>query len=287
MFCILPPRKPARRTQLTELPVTAPSRPAVEARPRLSKLRVIVALILREMSARYGRNPGGYVWALVEPLGIIFVLSIGFSLLLRNPSLGESFVLFYATGYLPFNMFAKTAGYVQKALPYSRALLNYPVVSWFDVTLARAITNFLTMCMTAVFVFAGILAYLPGLEVLEPGPIAGAFIAAFLLGCGIGLLNGVVAGFFPVWATLWNIATAPLFIVSGIIWIYEDLPPFAQDVLYWNPLVHIIGLSRSGFFPTYDPAHLNMVFVWAVILLSLALGLLLMRRFNREILQNR
>lgn len=272
---------------MTELPLPSQRRPDADMRPRPNKLRVLVALMLREMATRYGRNPGGYVWSLVEPLGMIIVLSIGFSLLLRTPSLGDSFLLFYATGFLPFTMFLKTTNYVQHALRYSRPLLNYPVVSWFDVTFARAFTNGLTMCVTAIVVFAGILLFLPGFETLDPGPIAAGFLAAFVLGIGIGLLNGVLSGFFPVWATLWNIATAPIFILSGVIWIYEDLPQLGRDVLFWNPLVHILGQTRSGFYPTYAPQYVTPVFVWALALGTLALGMLFMRRFHRDILQNR
>jgi len=241
--------------------------------------------MLREMATRYGRSPGGYVWALVEPLGMILVLSIGFSLLLRNPPLGHSFLFFYASGFLPFTVFMKTTLFVQSALRYSRPLLNYPVVSWFDVSAARALTNGVTMCTTSVVLIAGILAYLPGVQPIDPGPVAAAFFGAFVLGIGVGLLNGVLMGFFPVWATLWNILTAPLFIVSGVIWIFEDLPAVAQSVLQWNPLVHLLAQARSGFFPSYAPQFLDPAFIWALALAALASGLLLMRRFHLEILQ--
>lgn len=60
---------------------------------RPSPIRNILALILREMSTRYGRTPGGYVWMIVEPMAGIMLLAVGFSLLLRSPSLGISFLL--------------------------------------------------------------------------------------------------------------------------------------------------------------------------------------------------
>ena len=44
---------------------------------RFATPRTILALMLREMSARYGRSPGGYLWALLEPLGAILILSSG------------------------------------------------------------------------------------------------------------------------------------------------------------------------------------------------------------------
>ncbi|WP_260008654.1 hypothetical protein [Leisingera sp. M527] len=66
------------------------------------------------MSTRYGRTPGGYLWAILEPMAAILFLAIGFSLVIRSPSLG-SFLLFYATGFLPFNLYQSIS-----ALAYCR-----------------------------------------------------------------------------------------------------------------------------------------------------------------------
>ncbi|MFT7592933.1 MAG: capsular polysaccharide transport system permease protein, partial [Paracoccaceae bacterium] len=79
-----------------------------------------MALILREMSTRYGRTPGGYIWSILEPLAAILVLSVGFSLVMRTPSLGTSFLLFYATGYLPFNLYQTVSGTVSKSILFSK-----------------------------------------------------------------------------------------------------------------------------------------------------------------------
>ena len=81
-------------------------------------MRTIIALVLREMGATYGQSPGGYVWAIVQPIGIIVILSIGFSLLVRSPSLGTSFLLFYATGFLPFDMYSILTQKISAALKY-------------------------------------------------------------------------------------------------------------------------------------------------------------------------
>ena len=44
-----------------------------------SSLRAVAALVLREMSTRYGRTPGGYLWAILEPLGMIIMNRPGFT----------------------------------------------------------------------------------------------------------------------------------------------------------------------------------------------------------------
>ena len=60
--------------------------------------RTIAALMMREMATTYGRSPGGYLWALVEPIGAVAILTLLFSLAFPAPPMGKSFGLFYATG---------------------------------------------------------------------------------------------------------------------------------------------------------------------------------------------
>jgi len=73
--------------------------------PPLTSTRSVLALVLREMGSTYGQSPGGYVWAIIQPIGIILILALGFSLLIKAPSLGTSFLLFYATGFLAYDLY--------------------------------------------------------------------------------------------------------------------------------------------------------------------------------------
>ncbi|WP_311199553.1 ABC transporter permease [Phaeobacter inhibens] len=89
---------------------------------------------------------------------------------------------------------------------------------------------------------------------------------------------------FPLWDVAWSIITRPLFLASGVIYIYEDLPPVAQDVLWYNPLLHITGLMRTGFYPTYNADYVSHAYVLLIGMTLTALGLILMRRYHRVIL---
>ena len=268
--------------QIPPLPDNAPLR-RVETRPYATG-RTIMALILREMSTRYGRTPGGYIWAVLEPLGMIIVLSFGFSLLLRSPSLGTSFILFYSTGYLPFNLFNSLSNATSKALTFSKALLKYPAVTWVDAILARFILNGLTSIMVMYILLFGILTVVESNTVIDFIPIIQAVGLAMLLGLGIGTLNCFLTGMFPAYQMAWSIATRPLMLASAVIYVYEDLPSAAQDVLWFNPLVHITGLARTGFFPTYNPGYLSLVYVASIGLISLAAGVMLLRRHHIDMM---
>jgi capsular polysaccharide transport system permease protein len=273
-------------TLTTIEPPTA--RPPVGTAPAATRsfasLRSILALMLREMSTRYGRTPGGYVWALLEPIGALIVMSVAFSILMRSPPLGNSFILFYASGFLVFIIYANVAGQVQSAISFSKPLLMYPAVSWIDAILARFVLNFLTNVAVTTIVFFGILEFTPATATLDFGPMVLAAVLSAVLGLGIGTLNCCLVGLFPAYGQIWSIATRPLFLVAGVIFTYEMLPASVQAILWYTPWIHITGLFRTGVYPTYSANYVSVTLVLLWSLIPLALGLMLLRRYHQDIL---
>jgi len=261
-----------------------PDLPDRHYKRRFQNLRTITALILREMSSTYGRSPGGYIWAVLEPVAMILVMSVAFSVLFRTPSLGTNFVLFYATGLMPFRMYQECQMVTSAALRYSRALLVYPVVSFADALLARVFLAALKQLMVSYLIIGGIIMILDVRLVLDFGPIIAAFAAAAVLGFGVGSLNCLLFDMFPIWKSFFGAVTRPLMILSAVIYIYEDLPGFAQDILWFNPLIHLTGLSRTGFYNYYEPSYISLIYVMTIALVSLFVGLLLLRRHYRKLL---
>ena len=257
--------------------ITAPP-PPVPGRPRFQRLRVLFALVVREMGVKFGRSAGGYFWAIAEPLGGIVLLSIAFSLALRAPPIGSSFLLFYATGIVPFSMYNSMSRGVASAIKSNKGLLNYPVVSVLDALFAKFVLNFMTMTLVGVLLFWGIITF-QGLHVnLDPGKLALATLLAALLGLGVGAVNCVLFGFFPTWKNVWAVLTRPLFIVSGIFFTFESAPAAFQAVLWYNPLVHVIGLMRAGIFGVYDPQFISLPYVLGISGLLFMTGAWLARR---------
>lgn len=251
---------------------------------RLTTLRAVIALILREMTTTYGRSPGGYIWAIVQPVAMIAILAIGFSIILRSPSLGTSFLLFYAGGFLPLRMFQQVASVVGASLQFNKALLTYPRVTFVDSILARAILAFLTQVMVVGIVLSGVFVLEDVREIINYAPIILTFALAALLGVGIGTFNAFMFVMFPLYLALWQTATRPLILISGVFYLYEDMPAQVQNILWWNPLMHITGLMRTGLYSTYDPDFISIPFVVSVTLVPLLIGMLLLRRYHRVIL---
>lgn len=266
--------------------LAAPLRPRPGAATPLSAcLRSTGALILREIATRYGRTPGGFLWAILEPVAAVLVLTFALSLVVHAPSLGENFVTFYASGYLPFLFYATLQGHVQQALGFSRPLLIYPVVSWIDTVLARFVLNALVGLVVTGVVLFGLAQATGDVEVVRADRLLLSLGLGAVLGLGLGVLNCFAMGMFPVWGQVWAILSRPLFLVAGVIFVMEDLPQDLRDVLWWTPWIHITGLFRSGLYHGYDPGYVSVLLVLFWALVPLALGLALLHRYHRDILQ--
>lgn len=261
----------------------APLRPQNKMR-RFATLRVIIALMLREMATTYGRSPGGYLWAVLEPVGGIAILTLIFSFGFNKPSLGTNFPIFYATGVVPFMMFNSVCNRVSTALLFSKSLLAYPAVTYVDALLARFLVNTVTQAMVAYVVFGGLLLVYDTRTLPAPMLIAQSLALTAALALGIGTLNAYLIARFAVWQMVWSILTRPLFLISGIFFLFNAMPHPMREFLWFNPLVHVVGIMRAGFYPTYDANYASAGFVLLVSLVAVAAGLLLLRRSHRDLL---
>jgi capsular polysaccharide transport system permease protein len=265
-------------------PVAAAIPKAAKPQLRFRAARAVTALIIREMTTTYGRSPGGYVWAVAQPVALILVLSLAFSLMLRTPPLGTNFMLFYATGLLPLRMFQTLSTNVGGALQFSKPLLGYPRVTFIDAILGRAILTVLTQFMVSVIIFGVIRLVSHSSDIITIEIVFESYMLAIILGIGIGALNCFLFTLLPVWRLIWGVTTGPLLLLSAIFYLYEDVPLFAQNILWYNPLIHVTGLAREGFFSTYNPSHISVTYVLVCSLVPAFFGILMLRKYGRSIL---
>lgn len=251
---------------------------------RFAGFRTIVALMLREMATTNTRSSGGYLWAILEPVAGILLLTAIFSAAFRVPPIGINFPIFYATGLVPFTLYRSISDKMATSLQFSRALLAYPTVTFIDALLARFLVNIMTQIMVAYLIFSFIFLIYDTRTILELPRIIEAFAMAAALAAGIGTMNCYLFSAFPLWQQFWAIINRPLFILSCLFFTFESVPQPYRDYLWYNPLIHVVGMSRSGFYPTYEAAYVSRIYVYGIGFGLMLLGLLLLRRFYRDLI---
>jgi len=250
---------------------------------RFTAPRAITALILREMASTYGRTPLGYLWAVLEPVAGIALLTVIFSLGFRSPPLGTNFPIFYASGLVPFLLYMDVSNKVMESLRFSRQLLGYPRITFADALLARFFLNLLTQLLVAYILFTGILFFFDTRTAPDLPAIGLGLAMAASLGLGIGTLNCLLTGLMPAWQRVWAIMNRPLFLISCIFFLFESVPVPFNDILWYNPLVHIVGQTRSGFYPYYDAPYVSPLYVFGIAMICFLFGMVFLRRYVRLI----
>ena len=162
--------------------------------------------------------------------------------------------------------------------------MTYPVITYVDVILARFVLNLLTHIVVMVIVLAGIYGFYGLPLVMDFYKIGNAVGMAAVLALGFGTVNCYLSTAFPVYERFWQVATRPLIIVSGLFFVFEAVPAMFRDYLWWNPLFHITGEMRSGLYETYDAAYVSPVFVYLLGFSFFALGLSVLGRTYRDLL---
>ncbi|MDW9394360.1 ABC transporter permease [Sinorhizobium meliloti] len=248
-------------------------------------VRVVGALLVREMSTRFGSKPGGYVWALLDPAAHILLMTAIFQAIARAPALGTSFALFFATGYIAFQFYQATTSYLNAAVKANKALLSYPNVAPVDTIVARLILQMGTTSLVAFIVLGSIVATMRVETQVHWPSILEATALACLFGLGVGLINCVLFLKYPLYEQVFSIVNRPLFLISGVFFLPDSIPAPYRDLVLINPLVHVIMGFRQGFYPEYRAIGLDMSYLYGIAFLTLFTGMLVFT-LSRKTLRN-
>jgi capsular polysaccharide transport system permease protein len=245
--------------------------------------RVVWALMLRETKTLFGKHKLGYLWAPINAafsIGIFWAIRtlVGF-----HAPHGLSTPVFLLGGFIPWYLFSETVSGSLNAIGGNRALLAYPQVFPLDLLAARTLLHGAMYLCVMTFLLA--VAHLFGQPVALHDPLAMLFALtlSLLLGFGVGTLCSAFNLMWPTTARILPMVLRVMFFVSGLFFSIESAPSYVRDILFFNPLSHLIELLRSGMSEGYVSSFVFLPYVVGFVLVALALGLLL-ERYSRHYL---
>ena len=246
--------------------------------------RVIFALMLRETKTRYGRLQIGYIWALLEPILVVTVISLVFNYLRMRNTPGMPLFQFLITGFIPFMLFRDIVTQTMTGIRRNLQLLYFPQVQIIDCFTARTLLELSTTLI--VFPALVLLVMYSGVEeviIQDPLGIFMGLIMVTIYGFAIGVGLGALVPLFPSLQILvQSIYLRPLFFLSGVFFTVEMIPEEARPYAVLNPMLQLIEIIRSSYFVTYDTKYVDYNYLNATILITLLIGLLLQRAFRKQ-----
>ncbi|MCW5666899.1 MAG: ABC transporter permease [Piscinibacter sp.] len=246
---------------------------------------VLLALVIRELRARVEGRWLGLLWMMFEPLAHILIILALFGFRRHAVATTVELPVFLLTGLLPFFIFRNLARRLPAAISGNRGLYAYRQVKPIDAVAARAVVEI--GLYSAVYLSALALLGWLGYHFLPHAPLELMVVSAVLLalGLGLGLVFGVLSHNRPRVQSIIGLAFLPLYLISGVIFPLHSLPPDVRSWLLWNPVLHLIELSRFHFIDSYQPIPgVGLAYPAAFALLALSLGLSLYRLHRHRLI---
>lgn len=260
------------------------SEPLVPKSRRFKSMRVIMALMLRELESSDSRTSLGFLWSFIDPIASITLMSVVFGVISKTPPIGTNFPLFYMTGIVPFGIYATIANKSAGALKFSRSLLSFPAVKPIDAIIARSLLNFFIE-VVVFLALAFVIIYFWQLDPhIRPDLVIQSIGLAALLGLGMGCFNAVLFLMVPAYDNLWSIITRPIMLFSGVLFPLASVPEPYASYLWWNPIAHPVELMRAGFYAEVAPKHVAELYVILISLGAFAFGMVMLHRHVRDVI---
>jgi capsular polysaccharide transport system permease protein len=246
------------------------------------QVRVIKALILREMITRFGRHNIGFLWMFVEPM----MFSIGITILWTYMGFAKGMIPvagFALTGYSAIVAWRNSVNRTSSSIQSNKALLYHRMVTIFDIAISRALLEFAAVSVS--FVTLSILFTELGLMNLPVDPLQ-VVLGWVLLGWFV-----IAAGLFAVYLNersevferIWHVAMYLTLPFTGAFTMVSWLPEAAQTILLYSPMVNAVEMLREGYFGAGINAKYSISYLITCNIVLTGAALLLLQRVKKII----
>ena len=248
------------------------------------QMKVIGALLMREIHTRYGRENIGHLWVIGEPLIFCAGVAVMWTAIRPAHEHGVPVTAFVITGYVPLTMWRHCVSRSVKAFEANGSLLFHRQVTPLDIIMARNVLEIVGAIIAGVVVssLAMLLGFMEAPVDMGLIYLGLAYHAVFCLACALILaplseMNSVLEKFVGAFMYL----SIPF---SGAFIMVDWVPRNFQAVLLWSPSVHTAEIIRKGQFGSAVHAHYDLTYLTYSCAIMFLVGLSLTLRSRKHIL---
>ncbi len=237
---------------------------------------LIVQLVHRDVVARYKRSVLGVAWTMLQPLGMMVVMTLVFSRLFHQV---EGYPAYVLSGLIAWTFFSQTTTAAIHQMVWGGALLNRIYLPRTSFSISAIGTGLVNLALSIVPLIALVLIlHLPLTINILFIPISMLLLACFAL--GVGLLLSTLAVNFPDVSEMYQIILMAWMYFTPIIYPETMVPPEYQRWMFTlNPMYHLVKLFRIPIYEGKLPDPQSVLMGTVVSLVTLIVGWIV---FSRE-----
>lgn len=238
---------------------------------------LIWALALKELQVRYKRSALGFLWALLNPLLMMVILTIVFSSVMRIQI--DHYSVFLLSVLLPWTLFSQSLAYAVESIVGNGDLLKKVYIAKSVFPMAAVLSNVINFFFSLI----PLLILLPLLRfpfhwtwIYLPVPLLG--LVLFALGCSFFLAMANV--FFRDVAHILQVILSAWFYVSPIIYSLDFVPGRYRLFFRLNPMLYLLNGFRLAIYYGLLPSLQSAAASLGCGALGLVLGYSIFRRYQ-------
>ena len=230
---------------------------------------LILQLIRKDIVARYKRSVLGVAWTMLQPLGMMIILSVVFSTLFSQVKGYPAYIL---SGLIAWTFFSQATSAMMTQIVWGGALLRQiylPRTSFAVSSIGTGLTNLGISFIPLVFIV--LIIGLPIRWSILFVPISMLLLGAFAL--GVGLIVSTMSIYFPDVSDMYSLVLTGWMYLTPIVY-PETLIPEAYR--YWffhlNPMYYYVKIFRAPIFEGVIPDGSTLLVAALISTVTLAIG---------------
>jgi len=240
------------------------------------QLRVIGALLMREILTRYGRHNLGFLWLFLEPM----IFTLGITLLwyqVRGNAANIPIISFAITGYSTVLLWRNTVNRCGNAIGPNLSLLHHRNVRVIDLFASRIILEIAgaTISLVVLLMIFTALGMIP--PPVDPLTMVIAWLLLAWFAMGLATVVGILCSKYELIDRIWHVLTYLIFSLSGAVFMVAWLPPQAQEAVLWIPMVHFTEMLRHGYYGNMIKTFENPQYIITINICLTLVGLIMLR----------
>ncbi len=227
-------------------------------------------LVRRDVKTKYRRSVLGILWSVLNPLGMMIIMSIVFSHVFRANI--ENFPVYLMCGQLIFNFFNEASTIAMSAILENAALIKKVYVPKYLFPVSKVCSCFVNLVTSFIALVIVIIATgtpLSWTVILVVLPV----LYVFLFSLGMGLLLSALVVTFRDLQHLYGVLITAWLYLTPIFYPIDMLPNWVKHIVHMNPIANIIEMFRDVVMYGIVPSGILQVKCLGACAIVMALGL--------------
>lgn len=247
------------------------------------QVRVIHALMIRELITRYGRENIGFLWIMVEPLLFALLVAAIWRVWKGPMEHGIGIVAIVVSGYIPLTLFRHAVTRSSMIFTANSSLMYHRQIKMLDFIFVRFIIELVGGMLAYVFVACLLIA----LDAFPMPANIGLFIAGWMIYAlftlSLCLIIAPLSELSEVTEKLIPVTTYLMIPFSGAFTLQSWLAPTAREFMAWSPFVNGMEMMREGIWGSEITAYYNPWNPIICAMIFIGIGLMLCRRIRKNL----